>query len=237
MNRCPGINRMLLKVSGEVFKSESDSVDFNKVESFAGDLDSAYRTGTEIAVVVGGGNIIRGGLISGIGVERVTADYMGMLGTIINALALDSALNRLGVESLVMTSMSMEQLAEPYVRRNAIRYLDEGRLIILAGGTGNPYFTTDTAAALRAAEIKADCLFKGTKVDGIYKSDPVENPEAERYKELKYTDVLRDNLGVMDAAAVALCRDNSIPIIVFNILESGNIRKVIEGEELGTIVY
>jgi uridylate kinase len=237
MDGRPEINRLLLKVSGEVFKGEYDSVDFNKVEKFAGDLMASYRTGAEIAVVIGGGNIIRGGSTNDIGIERVTADYMGMLGTIINALALDSALNELGVDSRVMTSMAMEQLAEPYIRRNAIKYLDDGKLIILAGGTGNPYFTTDTAAALRAAEIKADTLLKGTKVDGIYRTDPMEDPHATMFKELGYTDVLKENLGVMDAAAVALCRDNGIPIIVFNILETGNIKRVIEGEELGTIVY
>jgi uridylate kinase len=161
---------------------------------------------------------------------------MGMLGTIINALALQSAVERLGVDTRVMTAIKMEQFAEPYIRRRALEHLSHGRLVILAGGTGNPFFTTDTAAALRAAEIKADALFKGTKVDGVYNSDPVGNPDAEMFEELDYIDVLKDDLRVMDATAVTLCRENGIPIIVFNIVDEGNLKRILEGEPLGTIV-
>ncbi len=230
------IRRLLLKVSGEVLGGEKVSVDFDSVQRFAGELKAAHETGTEIAVVVGGGNIVRGFGVSQQGVDRAAADCMGMLGTIINALALQSALERLGVDTRVMTAIKMEQFAEPYIRKRALEHLSSGRLIILAGGTGNPFFTTDTAAALRAAEIKADALFKGTKVDGIYDSDPVRNPEAEMMRELSYIDVLKNDLRVMDATAVTLCRENKIPIIVFNITYEGNLKKILEGEPLGTIV-
>ena len=230
------IKRMLLKVSGEVFGGKTMSVDFERVEKFAGELKAARDTGTEIAVVIGGGNIVRGYRVHQKGVERAAADSMGMLGTIINALALQSALERFGVDTRVMTAIKMEQFAEPYIRRRALTHLSEGRLIILAGGTGNPFFTTDTAAALRAVEIEADALFKGTKVDGIYSSDPVTNPDAEMIKELSYIDVLKNDLRVMDATAVTLCRENSIPILVFNIMSEGNLKRILEGEPLGTIV-
>jgi len=236
MRKRPDIRRLLLKVSGEVLGGEAVSVDFDNVAGFAGELKAAWETGTEIAVVIGGGNILRGYGVSRQGVDRASADCMGMLGTIINALALQSSLERLGVDTRVMTAIKMEQFAEPYIRRRALEHLSQGRLVILAGGTGNPFFTTDTAAALRAAEIKADALFKGTKVEGIYDSDPVRNSEAKMMRELSYIDVLRDDLKVMDATAVALCRENGIPIIVFNIVEEGNLKRILEGEPLGTIV-
>ena len=230
------VRRLLLKVSGEVLGGDRSSVDFENVERFAGELKAAHETGTEIAVVIGGGNIVRGFGVSQQGVDRAAADCMGMLGTIINALALQSVLERQGVDTRVMTAIKMEQFAEPYIRRRALEHLSAGRLIILAGGTGNPFFTTDTAAALRAAEIKADALFKGTKVDGIYDSDPVRNPDAEMMRELSYIDVLKADLRVMDATAVTLCRENGIPIVVFNIVCEGNLKKILKGEPLGTIV-
>ncbi|MCK4350391.1 MAG: UMP kinase [Candidatus Krumholzibacteria bacterium] len=236
MRRRLDVKRLLLKVSGEVLGGKEVSVNFNRVERFAGELKSAYDTGTEVAVVVGGGNIVRGYGMSRQGVERVTGDNMGMLGTIINALALQSSLEKLGVETRVMTAIAMDEFAEPYIRRRALNHLEKGRFVILAGGTGNPFFTTDTAAALRAAEIKADALFKGTKVDGIYSSDPVTNPDAEMIAELSYLDVLKDEIGVMDATAVTLCKENNIPIIVFNFVKEGNLKRLLEGENLGTIV-
>lgn len=230
------IKRLLLKISGEVLGGKASSVDFDNVERFAGELKGAHDTGTEIAVVIGGGNIVRGYGVSQQGMDRASADCMGMLGTIINALALQSAVECLGVDTRVMTAIKMEQFAEPYIRRRALEHLSQGRLVILAGGTGNPFFTTDTAAALRAAEIKADALFKGTKVDGVYNSDPIGNPDAEMYDELGYIDVLKNDLRVMDATAVALCRENGIPILVFNIAQEGNLKRILEGEPLGTIV-
>ncbi len=236
MRRQLDVRRLLLKISGEVLGGKEVSVDFNQVEKFARELKSACDTGREIALVVGGGNIVRGYGMSRQGIERVTGDNMGMLGTIINALALQSALERLGVETRVMTAIAMDEFAEPYIRRKALNHLDKKRLVILAGGTGNPFFTTDTAAALRAAEIKADALFKGTKVDGIYCSDPVTNPDAEMIDEMSYLDVLKDELGIMDATAVTLCKENRIPIIVFNFVKEGNLKKILEGENLGTIV-
>jgi uridylate kinase len=228
--------RLLLKVSGEVLGGAETSIDFDRVAAFAGELRDAVAAGCEVAVVIGGGNILRGYRASERGVDRVAADSMGMLGTIINAIALQSALERAGVEAHVMTAIAMEQFAEPYIRRRALDHLENGRLVILAGGTGNPYFTTDTAASLRAVEIKAEALLKGTKVDGIYTSDPAVDRRAKLIPRLGYIDVLRDDLRVMDATAVALCRENGIPIVVFNILRKGNLRRVLEGKRLGTIV-
>jgi len=228
--------RLLLKVSGEVLGGADSSIDFDRVSDFASELREAVDAGSEIAVVIGGGNILRGYRASEKGVERVAADCMGMLGTIINALALQAALEHAGVEAHVMTAITMEQFAEPYVRRQALDHLKNGRLVILAGGTGNPYFTTDTAAALRAVEIRADALLKGTKVDGIYTNDPMRDPKARMIRKLSYIDVLKDDLRVMDATAVALCRENGIPIVVFNILKKGNLTRVLEGKRLGTIV-
>jgi len=236
MSRGLKFKRLLLKVSGEVVGGESASIDFEKVDSFADELKEALSVGGEIAVVMGGGNIIRGYKATQRGVDRVTADSMGMLGTIINSMALQSALEQKGVDARVMTSISMEQFAEPYIRRRALSHLKKGRIVILAGGTGNPYFTTDTAAALRAVEIEADALLKGTKVDGIYSGDPETDPNATKISDLTYIDVLKKDLRIMDATAIALCRENNIPIIVFNLFEKGNLKRVLEGEKLGTIV-
>jgi len=236
MSRGLKFKRLLLKVSGEVVGGENASIDFEKVDSFADELKEAISAGGEIAVVMGGGNIIRGYKATQRGVDRVTADSMGMLGTIINSMALQSALEQKGVDARVMTSISMEQFAEPYIRRRALSHLQKGRIVILAGGTGNPYFTTDTAAALRAVEIEADALLKGTKVDGIYSGDPETDPDATKISDLTYIDVLKKNLRIMDATAIALCRENNIPIIVFNLFEKGNLKRVLEGEKLGTIV-
>ena len=236
MSKRPEIKRLLLKVSGEVFGSEGHSIDMEKVDSFARELIEAHGTGIELAVVSGGGNILRGAILCSEGGDRVSCDYMGMLATVINALALQGALERGGVEAVVMTPFSLEVAAERFVRRQAIRHLREGRIVLMAGGTGNPYFTTDSAAALRAAEIGADALVKGTKVDGVYDSDPKTNPDATRMDSITYTDILKHDLKVMDAVAVALCRDNGIPIVVFDILIRGNLQKVIMGETVGTIV-
>ena len=236
MGERPAVKRVLLKVSGEVFGGVDSSVDLEMIGEFASELKDTLETGAEIAIVVGGGNILRGSMISGKMVQRVSADYMGMLGTVINALALQGVLEKMGVEARVMTPFVVGQVAEKFIRREAVLHLSAGRLLILAGGTGNPYFTTDTAAALRAAEIDADLLIKGTKVKGIYNSDPVKNPSAELSEELSYSEVLRDDLRVMDGTAVALCRDNDIPIIVFDIREKGNLKKVLEGEKIGSLI-
>ncbi len=232
----PEIRRLLLKVSGEVFGSEGHSIDIDKVDNFARELIEAHETGIELAVVSGGGNILRGAVLCTEGEERVSCDYMGMMATVINALALQGALERAGVEAVVMTPFSLEVAAERFVRRQAMRHLREGRIVLMAGGTGNPYFTTDSAAALRAAEIGADALVKGTKVDGIYDKDPARESNATKYDTMTYNDILKRDLKVMDATAVALCRDNGIPIIVFDILTKGNLRRVIKGESLGTLV-
>jgi uridylate kinase len=236
MSGRPEIRRLLLKVSGEVFGSQGHSIDTEKVDAFASELIEARETGIELAVVSGGGNILRGAVLSTEKADRVSCDYMGMMATVINALALQGSLERKGVEAVVMTPFSLEVAAERFVRRQALKHLAEGRIVLMAGGTGNPYFTTDSAAALRAAEIGADALFKGTKVDGVYDSDPETNKNAIKYEVLSYTDVLNQNLKVMDATAIALCRDNRIPVVVFDILTRGNLKKVIQGEALGTIV-
>ena len=236
MRERPALRRLLLKVSGEMFGSSGAGIDLGMVDGFAVELKEAHDSGVEVALVAGGGNILRGAALSKHGPERVSSDYMGMLATVINALALQGALERAGVETVVMTPFALEQAAERFVRREALQHLREGRILLLAGGTGNPYFTTDTAAALRALEIDADALLKGTKVDGVYDRDPKAHPQARRLDHLTYTDILRDDLRVMDAAAVALCRDNGIPIIVFDIMRRGNLKKVIDGEHTGTIV-
>ncbi len=232
----PVAKRVLLKVSGEVFGGADKSIDLEMIEDFGSELKDALDTGVEVAIVIGGGNILRGSMISGKIVQRVSADYMGMLGTVINALALQGVLEKMGVEARVMAPFEIGQVAEKFIRREAVLHLRAGRLLILAGGTGNPYFTTDTAAALRAAEIDADLLIKGTKVEGIYNNDPVKDPSAELSEELNYSEVLGDDLKVMDGTAVALCRDNGIPIVVFNIREKGNLEKVLKGEKIGSLI-
>ena len=230
-------SRVLLKMSGEALVGERRfGIDSAMLDFVAGEIAAARELGIQLAVVTGGGNIYRGLAAAERGVDRVAGDHMGMLATVINAISLKDCLERNGVETRVMTAFRIEEVAEYYVSRKAVNHLDKGRVIVLAAGTGNPYFTTDTAAALRAAEIEADVLLKATKVDGVYDSDPVVNPNAVRFDTISYEDVLSRNLKVMDAAATALCRENDIPIIVFNLNGEGNIRRVIEGEAIGTTV-
>jgi len=230
--------RVLLKLSGESFCQEGGyGISPDEIGSVAANLKEAHQTGLEIAIVVGGGNIIRGASLSQQGViRRITADYMGMLGTLINAVALQDALEGLGVPTRVQTAITTSQVAEPYIRRRAIRHLEKGRIVILAGGTGNPLFTTDTTAALRAKELEVDILLKATKVDGIYSDDPKTNPEAKKYDKLSYDQIIEAKLEAMDATAITLARENSIPIIVFNVKQSGSLSKVVAGEKIGTLV-
>lgn len=228
-------NRILLKLSGEVFAgSKGFGVDNDTVRRYADEIRQIVEAGLQMAVVVGGGNIWRGRMAPNM--ERATADQMGMIATVINALSLQDALEKLGVHTRVLTAIEMKDVAEPFIRRKAVRHLEKGRVVIFAGGIGSPYFTTDTTAALRGLEIGADAIFKGTKVDGIYDGDPVKNPDAKKYKKLTYIEALRKELKVMDATAVSLCMDNALPIVVFDITEEGNIRRIVAGEEIGTLV-
>jgi uridylate kinase len=229
--------RILLKLSGEVLMGEQEyGIDPAYVARLAEEVKAAKDTGLEICLVIGGGNIFRG--ISGAakGLDRTTGDYMGMLATVMNALAMQNALEKLGVQTRVQSAIPMATVCEPYIRRRAERHLQKGRIVIFAAGTGNPFFTTDTGAALRAAEMSCDALLKGTSVDGVYDSDPKHNPEAKRFDTISYDHVLSQNLKVMDAAAVALCRENTIPIVVFSIREKGNVAKVLAGNGTQTIV-
>ena len=229
--------RILLKLSGEALQgSEETGIDFDTVGTLCDELKEVREMGVEVGLVVGGGNIFRGseGLKSGL--DKPTGDYMGMLATIINALAIQGGLETRGVASRVLTAFEVRPVAEPYIRRRAVRHLEKNRLVIFGAGTGNPFFTTDTAAALRASEIGAEMLFKATKVDGIYDSDPFSNADAKRYDELSYTEVLSRNLGVMDATAISLCRENRLPILVFDSTTPGNILKALKGEAIGTLV-
>jgi uridylate kinase len=229
--------RALLKVTGEAFTIPGKlGIEISALQHLAQEIKEAKALDVQIAVVVGGGNIFRGAIASEAGMDRVSADNMGMLATIINGLALQDALEKVNVQTRLLTAISISQLAEPYVRRRAIRHLEKGRVVIFAGGTGNPYFTTDTAASLRAMEIQADVILKATKVDGVYDADPAKFSDARRYKELKFIDVLKGNLKVMDATAISLCMDNQVPIVVFNITVPGNIKRVLSGENIGTIV-
>lgn len=229
--------RVLLKLTGEAMAGESKrGLDYTAIGSIAGQIKEVHDLGAEIAIVIGGGNILRGSEVAKAGVDRSTADYMGMLGTVINGLALQSALEQHGVATRMQTAINVSQVAEPFVRRRALRHIEKGRVIIFAAGTGNPYFTTDTCASLRAMEMGAEVILKATKVDGIYTSDPMKDKSARKYKELKFMDVLKNGIKVMDAAAISLCMENQIPIIVFNMLEKGNIKRVLCGEEIGTIV-
>jgi uridylate kinase len=232
------LRRILLKLSGEALCQDGGfGIDGNKVLDLAGQVQGALSRGElELALVVGGGNFMRGEKIASQGIGRVTGDNMGMLATIMNALAIQSALESLGVETRVQSAIHVSDVAEPFIRRRAIRHLEKGRVVLFAGGTGNPYFTTDTTAALRALEIGADCIMKATKVDGIYDSDPKTNPDACRFEELTYIEVLRRGLQVMDSTAISLCMDNSLPIIVFNIQVEGNIQRALTGAHVGTIV-
>jgi uridylate kinase len=229
--------RVLLKLSGEsLLGKQSFGIDPDVANYIAQEVKSLLDLRVQIGIVVGGGNIFRGIEAASRGIERTTADYMGMLATVINSLALQSALERYGIPTRVQTAIQMHEVAEPFIRRKAIRHLEKGRVVIFAGGTGNPYFTTDTAASLRAMEIKADVIMKATKVDGVYDSDPLKNKAAVMYKKIRYIDVLTRNLKVMDSTAISLCRDNGLPIIVFNLQKKGNIRKAICGYKVGTYV-
>jgi uridylate kinase len=228
--------RVLLKLSGEAFASNGDGLSVDATSAMAQEIAGVRTEGVSVAIVVGGGNIWRGKVHEEAGMDRATADYMGMLATVINALALQDALERMQVPSRVQTAIAMHQIAEPYIRRRAIRHLEKGRIVIFAAGTGNPYFTTDTTAALRAVEIGAEAIFKATKVDGIYSADPKKDPNATRLDRLDYMDVLQRRLEVMDATAMTLCMDNSIPVIVFNMSVRGNIGRVIRGEPIGSYV-
>ncbi|MFL0670308.1 MAG: UMP kinase [Erythrobacter sp.] len=233
----PPLKRVLLKLSGEVLMGEQEyGIDPAYVTRLAEEVKHAKETGLEMCLVIGGGNIFRG--ISGAakGLDRTTGDYMGMLATVMNALAMQNALERLGVETRVQSAIPMASVCEPYIRRRAERHLEKGRIVIFAAGTGNPFFTTDTGAALRAAEMGCDALLKGTSVDGVYDSDPKHNPNATRFDTISYDQVLADNLKVMDATAVALCRENAIPIVVFSIRQKGNVARVLAGEGVQTIV-
>ena len=232
----PAYRRILLKLSGEAFLGREASVDLDTTNSMAEEIAQAVRCEVSVAVVVGGGNIWRGKAHEAAGMDRATADYMGMLATVINALALQDALERLGFPSRVQTAIQMQQIAEPYIRRRAIRHLEKGRVVIFAAGTGNPYFTTDTTAALRAVEIGADAILKATKVDGIYTADPKVDKTATRFERLDYLEVLQRGLQVMDSTALALCMDNGLPIVVFDMNVAGNIRRVVMGEPIGTMV-
>ncbi|MEC4676710.1 MAG: UMP kinase [Nitrospirota bacterium] len=230
-------NRILLKLSGEaVMGDKGYGIDAATVDFMATEIKMIVSMGVQISVVIGGGNIFRGVQASLEGMERATADYMGMLATVINALALQNTLEKHNIPTRVQSAIEMRELAEPYIRRKAVRHLEKGRVVIFAAGTGNPYFTTDTAAALRAMEIGADVILKGTKVDGVYSADPVTHPDAKKYTELTYMEVLRKGLAVMDSTAITLCMDNNLPIVVFNLRGKGNIRKVMEGKKVGTII-
>ncbi|HKC02718.1 MAG TPA: UMP kinase [Sphingomicrobium sp.] len=233
----PRFNRILVKLSGEALMGQGQfGIDPEAANGLAGEIASAKGQGHELCLVVGGGNIFRGMAAAAKGFDRATADYMGMLATVMNALALQNALERLGVDTRVQSAIPMSSVCEPYIRRRALRHMEKGRIVLFAAGTGNPYFTTDTAAALRAAEMGCDALFKGTSVDGVYDADPKKVAGAKRYETLNFNKVLGDDLKVMDAAAVALCRDNGIPIVVFNIRQPGNLAEVLAGRGTATIV-
>ena len=230
--------RVLLKLSGEALAGDLGyGIDPKVVDSLADEIADVVHDGVQLAIVVGGGNIFRG--VSGAtdGMDRAQADYIGMLATVMNALALQDAFERHGIFSRVQSAINMQEVSEPYIRRRAIRHMEKGRIVILAAGTGNPYFTTDTGAALRACEVNAQVLMKATNVDGVYDSDPKKNPDAVKYDKVTYDEVLTKNLKVMDAAAIALCRDNKMPIMVFDINADGGFRKAVEGENVGTVVY
>lgn len=229
--------RVLLKISGEALAGEGgDSINFPTLEEVSQQIATAVKQNVEVAVVVGGGNIWRGSYAAGRFIEEPTAHYMGMLATVINALAFQGSLEQVGIYTRVQSAIRMDELAEPYIRRRAVRHIEKGRVVIFAGGTGNPYFTTDTAAALRAIEIEADILYKATKVDGVYSADPVKDPTAKRYTELNYNDVLSKDLRVMDGTAISLCKENNLPIAVFDMTKPGEITKALLGEPVGTII-
>ena len=234
----PKYQRILLKLSGEVMAGAATfGIDADRVRQLAGDVAEVARAGIELGIVVGGGNIFRGVAAAARNMDRVTADHMGMLATVINSLALQDALEQMGVPTRVMSAIQMNQVAEPYIRRRAIRHLEKGRIVIFAGGTSNPYFSTDTAATLRALEIKAQIIAKATRVDGVYDKDPLKFSDAVMYRQVSYMEVLAQGLGVMDASAVAMCRDNKLPIVVFNLNTTGNIMRMSAGEPIGTLIH
>ena len=229
--------RILLKISGEILAGEQGyGIEPAVLDNLADEIGAVIALGVEVAIVIGGGNIFRGIAASATGMERASADYMGMLATVLNALALQNTLERRGVSTRVQSAIEMRQLAEGYIRRRAIRHLEKKRVVIFAGGTGNPYFSTDTAAALRAMEIGAQVIMKGTKVDGIYEADPMTHPKAKMFGELAFLSILNKNLKVMDSTAITLCMDNNLPLIVFNLKESGNLKRVVQGDKIGTLV-
>lgn len=233
----PAYKRVLLKVSGEVLMGDQAfGIDSKMLDAVASEVKEAIQSGVEVCLVIGGGNIFRGVSLAGKGMERAQADYMGMLATVMNALAMQGALEKIGVDTRVQSAIPMDAVTEPFIRRRALRHLEKGRVVIFAAGLGAPYFTTDTAAALRAAEMNCDALFKGTSVDGVYTADPKKNVDAKRYDKLSYLDVLSQDLKVMDASAIALMRDNGIPIVVFSIRERGNLLKVLNGEGVHTVI-
>jgi uridylate kinase len=236
-NGSPKYKRIILKVTGEVFAGpQKFGIDGKTVKAFAQEIQEVKEMGCELALVIGGGNIFRGAVASEIGMDRASADTMGMLATVINSLALQDALEKLGVSTRVLSAIEMRQVAEPYIRRRATRHLEKGRVVIFAGGTGNPYFTTDTTASLRAMEVGAEVILKATKVEGVYDADPLKHEGAHKFEELTYIEVLNRELKVMDSTAISLCMDNQLPIIVFNIMEKGNIKRVVSGEPIGTLV-
>lgn len=233
----PVYKRILLKLSGEALAGKSGTgINTAVIKQIAEDVAAAYKTGVQIGLVIGGGNIFRGIAASAEGMDRASSDYMGMLATMINALALQDALEKEGVPTRVQSAISMAEIAEPYIRRRAIRHLEKGRIVIFGAGTGNPYFTTDTAASLRAMEINAEIIMKATKVDGIYDKDPNKHSDAKKFSKISYIDVLNRGLQVMDSTAISLCMDNKLPIMTFDLMKSGNILKAIHGEDIGTIV-
>lgn len=229
--------RVILKITGEVLAGEQQyGIQAETVRRFVEEIKEIHQLGCQVALVIGGGNILRGAEASERGIDRASADYMGMLATVINSLALQDALEKIAVSTRVMTAIEMRQVAEPYIRRRAVRHLEKGRVVILAGGTGNPYFTTDTTASLRAMELGAEVILKATKVEGVFDKDPLTNTEAKLFPELTHMEVLSRELKVMDSTAISLCMDNRLPIVVFNVMERGNIRKVVCGQRIGTLV-
>jgi len=233
----PVYRRILLKLSGEVLAGEQDfGIDPTKATQLANEIKSIHEMGVDIILIIGGGNIFRGLQAASKGMDRVTGDYLGMLATIMNAISLQDALEKSGVETRTLSAITVSQISEPYIRRRALRHLDKGRIVIVAGGTGNPYFTTDTAAALRATELKAQVLLKGTKVDGVFDKDPVVDSDAVRYNNVSFTEVLEKNLRVMDLTAITLCKENALPICVFNINNKGDLKRIVEGKNIGTTI-
>ncbi|MFN8361046.1 MAG: UMP kinase [Candidatus Kapaibacterium sp.] len=233
----PMYKRILLKLSGESLMGDQEfGIDATVLKSFAEDVAEIYHSGIQVGIVLGGGNIFRGSQAATQGIDKVSGDYMGMLATVINSIAFQNALEERGVPTRLQTAIQMHQIAEPFIRRRAIRHLEKNRVVLFGAGTGNPYFTTDTAAVLRAIEIEADVVIKGTRVDGVYDSDPEKNPNAVRYEKITYQEVLAKELKVMDATAIALCNDNKLPILVFNMNEKGNLRKLMNNQSIATIV-